>query len=56
MDPKLQDFIIKRMESIEHKVDRLLLLEAKIMGGAAVLSVVVTVFIQVLSFIFKTQS
>jgi hypothetical protein len=54
MDPKLQDYLIARIDAIEKKVDRLLAFEAKIIGAAGVLSVLVTVFIQVLQIVFKT--
>lgn len=47
MDPRLQDYLIERIEKIDEKVDQLLAFKWQIIGGAAAISVVVTACFQI---------
>ena len=50
---KLVEYLIARVEHIDQKVDKLLQFKWQIVGGSVVLSLVVTVLIQLAALIWK---
>lgn len=47
MDDKLLDYLVQRVENIDKKVDSLLQFKWQIVGGSALLSVILTLIIQI---------
>lgn len=48
MDPRLQDYIIDRIEKLDEKVDQLLAFKWQMVGGSAAVSLVVAIAIQLI--------
>lgn len=55
MDPKLQDYLIQRVEKIDEKVDRLLAFKWQMIGATTVVSLVITLGIQFVHIIWQTK-
>lgn len=52
MDSKLTEYLIQRVEKIDEKVDKLLQFKWQIIGGSVLMSVLITLALQVAAILF----